>query len=311
MTRIAVYSPAKDEGHNVAAWAASAADADVVLLADTGSTHESRVAYDAEVYRGTSGHVHRISIQPFRFDDAFNTALALLPENIDIAVPLHLDERLEPGWRPLLEAAWETGARQFTFNYNWAPGVSFRHDRIHARHGFRWIYPAHECLVGPGPIAHTEITVTQHRDLSKDRSHDVELIELGWLENPTKSRPTYYWARELCYLGRWEESRALFDHYLKMDDARFDQERSEACRFLAQMSYQDGRENWLLRSASEAPQRREPWADLATHYSEIGMWQAASGAAARALMFQQTHSNAFHLDHTTWDTARLEELTRL
>ena len=105
--------------------------------------------------------VSSLIVSPWRFDDGFNAALSHVSADIDIAVPLHLDERLQSGWRSELEEAWREGGRQFTFDYEYAPGLTYRHDRIHARHGYRWKYPAHETPVGPGPRVDTNLTIKQ------------------------------------------------------------------------------------------------------------------------------------------------------
>jgi hypothetical protein len=248
-------------------------------------------------------------VAPWRFDDGFNAALSQVSSDIDIAVPLHLDERLQSGWREELEVAWAAGGRQFTFMYQWGPGLSFRHDRIHARKGFRWLGAAHEFPSGPGPKIDTGVRIVQERDDSKDRSQDDSLIELAWRESPT-ARTTYYWARQCWYRNRWDDARRLFLQYLDMKDATYDQERAEACRIMAKMVYDQYQEAWLLRACSESPARRECWADLAYWYRDHQMPQEAAGAATRALRItEQTPQNSFHLElGTAWDDETLKEM---
>src|SRR5205807_433889 len=88
--RVAVYAIARDEEAHVARWAASAAGADVRIVVDTGST-------DATVSRALSSGiaVHCISVEPFRYDEARNRALDLVPDDVDVCMPLDLDEVLE------------------------------------------------------------------------------------------------------------------------------------------------------------------------------------------------------------------------
>ena len=50
--------------------------------------------------------MHRIAIRPWRFDDARNAAMALIPDDVDVCCTMDMDMFLEPGWRPKLEAAW-------------------------------------------------------------------------------------------------------------------------------------------------------------------------------------------------------------
>jgi len=235
----------------------------------------------------------------------------LLPADADIAVPLDLDERLQPGWRESLEAAWRLGGRQFTFDYQWAPEVSFRYDRIHARHGYQWRGAAHEYPSGPGPKVDTDVRIVHERDQGKDRSQYLTLLEMGWREDPNP-RNTYYLAREYFYENDWTRSREMFERYLRMPEAVYDQERSEACRHMARMVYEQYQESWLLRACYEAPQRRECWADLAVWYRDHGQPQVAAGVAARVLSItEQTTDNSFRVEAWAWDDAAFRQMLTL
>ena len=213
-----------------------------------------------------------VAIVPFRFDAGFNAAMAHVPADVDICVPLHLDERLQHGWREDLTRVWRLGANRFTFWYQWSETLTFQHDRIHTREGWRWEFPAHENLVGPDPRMDTDVHIVQERDLTKDRDQDSSLIRLGYEENPENPRTTYYWGRQCFYENDWHNGRTVLLKYLALPAATFDQERSEACRFMAKMVYPDQIEKWLLRAVSECPRRREPWVDLATHYYKQMLW---------------------------------------
>lgn len=250
--RIAVYSPALNEAENVSDWLTSAADADEIVLVDTGSTDDTlRIAGDLAWYDDLGGFkVKQACISPWRFDTGYNVALALVSPDIDIAVPLHLDDRLEAGWRKELEKGWAAGGRQFRFTYNWHPELTYRHDRIHARHGYRWRLPAHEYLVGPGPIVETDLVMTHVRPNRERNRSDWRLIELAYQENPELPRAMYYWGRELFYLGRWEEARDMLSRYLRV--SQFPLERAEACRHMAAMAWPEQRAGWLRRAEFEA-----------------------------------------------------------
>jgi glycosyltransferase involved in cell wall biosynthesis len=292
--KIAVYAPAKNEAHNIEEWAKSAKGADEIVLLDTGSTDGTLEL--AKKHRGIKAH--QAVISPWRFDDGMNAALWHVSPDIDVAICLHLDDRLEPGWREEIEKAGLAG--QYTFNYKWSDELTYRHDRIHARHGYRWTGAAHEALDGPGPKVNTDLWMTQHRDLSKDRSQDPDLIHLAYRENKTP-RTTYYSAREHYYKDEWGPAREKFLEYLAMPGATYDQERAEACRIMARMVWPAQKEAWLLKACAEAPQRREPWAELALMYKEQGRNMEASGAAARAMSIRErTPENSFHCEDFAW-----------
>jgi glycosyltransferase involved in cell wall biosynthesis len=94
--KVAVYTIALNEAANAEHWAKSAVDADYRIVADTGST-------DDTVERLTSNGVtvHRIAVRPWRFDVARNTAMALIPSDVDVCCTMDMHRFLEPGWRPL------------------------------------------------------------------------------------------------------------------------------------------------------------------------------------------------------------------
>ena len=92
--KVAVYAIALNESMHVDRLASSAIDADYRVVADTGSTDDT-----VERLKKAGVTVHKIAIRPWRFDDARNAALALLPADADVCVTMDMDEFLEPGWR--------------------------------------------------------------------------------------------------------------------------------------------------------------------------------------------------------------------
>src|SRR5215467_10713693 len=102
--KIAVYAIAKNEAKHVERFVRSCDGADVVLVADTGSTDATR-----QLLTESAAATIDLNIRPWRFDDARNAALALVPPDIDICVSLDLDEVLTAGWRARIEAAWSPG----------------------------------------------------------------------------------------------------------------------------------------------------------------------------------------------------------
>jgi glycosyltransferase involved in cell wall biosynthesis len=101
--KIAVYAISKNEAMFVERFC-SAVDADLILIADTGSTDNT-----VELAKQHGAQVPEICITPWRFDDARNAALALLPRDIDVCVSLDLDEELQPDIRAL----WGVAAGAF------------------------------------------------------------------------------------------------------------------------------------------------------------------------------------------------------
>jgi len=97
--KICVYAISKNEQQFVQRFCESAKDADLILIADTGSTDDT--AEEARRWKQNSIDaranlmVHDICITPWRFDLARNAALALIPRDIDVCISLDLDEVME------------------------------------------------------------------------------------------------------------------------------------------------------------------------------------------------------------------------
>jgi glycosyltransferase involved in cell wall biosynthesis len=310
---IAVYSIALNEEQHVARWAASAEQADRMILVDTGSSDAT-----IETAQRLGVTVHQVTISPWRFDDARNAALALVPADVDICIPLDLDEVLMPGWREALTEAWRAGADRFAFDYvfSWnadgVPQVRYNHDKIHCRHGFRWVHPAHETLVGAGDSVVTAVRVEHHPDADKPRTQYLGLLETGYHEQPENPRALYYYARELSGANRWAESRQLFLDYLELPNAANEQERSAAMLYLARMVWDHLREPWLLKACAEAPNRRECWFALLSHYLELGRPSEAQGVAARLLSItSRDETNSFNCTAEAWDDALIRRVSGL
>ena len=98
--RVVTTTIMKDESAEfVERWAYSALDSDERVLVDTGTTQTEGLT----CARDLGVTVHEISVQPWRFDDARNAAMSLLPE-CDVVITLDVDEILMPGWRASLES---------------------------------------------------------------------------------------------------------------------------------------------------------------------------------------------------------------
>ena len=76
--KICVYAISKNEEMFVKRFCDSAKDADLILIADTGSTDDT-----VKLAKKHGAKVSPICITPWRFDDARNAALALIPERLD------------------------------------------------------------------------------------------------------------------------------------------------------------------------------------------------------------------------------------
>lgn len=249
--KIAVYAIAKNEEANVQGWLESLrGDADYVTFVDTGSTDDTvnkffdctGTSVSACAPRGPDNryHLHHVSIGPWRFDDAHNAALSLVPADADVCIPLALDERLCDFWRPKIQAKWQLGFHtKAMYTYQFDPSYSFMQNRIHARRGYRWVYPAHEGIYPYGGVSeHTvwipELVITQTQNKSVDRmGRDLKLLEMGIREYPNSARMNYYYGRQLMYAGLYHEALHFLERYNTLPGG-FDDERKQVVGCIAQ-----------------------------------------------------------------------------
>jgi tetratricopeptide (TPR) repeat protein len=288
--KICVYAISKNEAAFVERFCASAADADLILIADTGSTDET-----VALARVNGAVVHDICITPWRFDLARNAALALVPRDIEICISLDLDEVLQPGWRAEIERVWQEDTTRLRYMFDWGTGIAFKYEKIHARHGYRWHHPCHEYPVPDSRItekwADTDFLIAVHQpDPTKSRSQYMDLLQLAVDEDPACPRNAFYYARELTFNHRWDEAVAALEKYLAMPAASWPNERCYAQRLLGRCFEETGNwaeaVKWHRRACAEAPQTREPWCDLAMFMYRRGQWLDCYHAARSALAIE-------------------------
>jgi tetratricopeptide (TPR) repeat protein len=301
--KICVYAISKNEEQFVARFCESAKDADLILIADTGSTDNT-----VKEGRKSGAVVHEICITPWRFDHARNAAIALIPKDIDVCVSIDLDEMLEPGWREEIERVWDNGVTRMRYLYDWGGNVTFYYEKIHARHGYYWHHPCHEY---PRPDARinekysytNKLLVTHHPDPTKSRGQYLDLLALSVKEDPICPRNAFYYARELSFYSKWDEAIVELQRYLDLPTATWHHERCYAMRTMAKCyegkNQQAEAETWLLRAAAEAPSTREPWVALANLYYNQGRWQDCYGAAMRALSIKDKEL-VYTVDPSAW-----------
>jgi glycosyltransferase involved in cell wall biosynthesis len=286
--KIAVYAISKNEAQFVERFCNSAKDADLILIADTGSTDDT-----AELAAKHGAIVHSIHIKPWRFDLARNAALALVPADIDVCISLDLDEVLEPGWREEIERLWKPETTNLWYMFDWGSGLKFPHHKIHSRAGYHWHHPCHEEIrIDPRmqPVAaHSDMLLVSHYpDSTKSRGQYMEILEAAVKEDASDPSHYFYFARELTFCRRWTEAREALIHYLGMNAGSNQNERSYAMRLLGQtheeLNDQDGAQRWYLQAASEAPNTREPWCNLAMLMYRQSRWHECYMYAHRALL---------------------------
>jgi glycosyltransferase involved in cell wall biosynthesis len=289
--KTAIYTIALNEEQFVERWYESAKEADYLLIADTGSTDGT-----IEKARKLGINVVDVRVSPWRFDDARNAALASLPDDIDMCISLDMDEIITPGWKAILEDAWNRGVNRPRYKHIWSwnedgtPGLEFSYDHIHGRKGFRWRHPVHECIYSYGIEEKQEwlegIATHHHPDPAKSRAQYLPLLALSVKEDPHNDRNAFYYGRELYFYGRHEEAAKELKRHLDLPTAVWAPERAASMRFIAK-SLPEEAEFWLGKAVQQAPGRREPLVDLAKLYYEKNDWDNCLEMAESALSIQE------------------------
>lgn len=288
--KIAVYTIALNEEQFVKPWAESAKEADYLLIADTGSKDNT-----VSVARDLGVHVLEVSIDPWRFDDARNAALATIPKDIDYCIALDMDEVLLPGWKQELEQMLQQGVTRPRYKYTWSwkgdgsPGLQYGGDKIHLRKGYRWKHPVHEVLV-TDRLQEIQgwcgLEIHHHPDPTKSRGQYFPLLKVAVEEDPYDDRNAHYYARELYFAGMYEEAREEFQRHLKLPTAVWKPERAASMRYLSKVD-PENRRSWLQKAAKEDPSRREAFVELALlEYSEH-RWKECLAIAKKAIAIQE------------------------
>lgn len=279
--KVAVYTITKNEEQFIERWANSCKEADYRLVVDTGSTDNT--IHIAEL---AGCHTASISISPWRFDDARNASLALIPADIDYCIALDADEVLTPGWRESLEKVAPNVTRpRYKYVWSWNPdgaeGLVYSGDKIHARHGYRWTHPVHEVITPTIEEVQgwVDLEIHHYPDPTKSRSQYLPLLELAVQERPDDDRNRFYLGRELMFNGRLNEAKIHLEKHLELSS--WAPERATCMRYLGNITGE--KETWFLRACAEAPYRREPWVALAQLYYEQQKWYPCLAAAKRAL----------------------------
>lgn len=299
--KISVYTIALNEVQHVERWVNSVKDADYLVVADTGSSDGTVQALEAA---GVS--VYNISIKPWRFDDARNAALALVPSDADICISMDMDEFMAPGWRSVLTQAWTPSTTRINYVYQFdaVSGQSFYADKIHARHGYRWRRPVHETVFATSDneviVSSPDLVMNQIQDTSKSRKSYLPLLALSHQENPTDSQTLFWYARELMYNNQTHEAIDKLEQYLALESSTWPVERSEAMRYLGKL---DTRKlgHWLLKALDEADYRREIWCDLAEFYYHRQEWTNCYWASYNGIE-RGIRTGTYLDDPTVWGT---------
>ena len=277
--KIYVYAICKNEEKHVKRWINSMKEADGIYVLDTGSTDNSvKLLEDGGVNVTIKTYEH------FKFDQARNESLDLVPDDADICVCTDLDEVLNEGWRKELESIWEKDTDRlrynlyFTFGEDGNPLSSYYISKIHKKNKYTWAHSIHEVLSYVGSkeenIKTTDkITISHYPDKTKDRSYYLSLLEEAVNDYPEDDRNMHYLGREYMYNGEWEKSINTLIKHLNLKSSTWKEERSASMRFISRgyigLNRNEEAKMWLEKSIEETPNLREPYIELGFLYYNL------------------------------------------
>ena len=235
--KVYVYAISKNEEKFVERWMDSVNKADGIYVLDTGSSDNTVM-----LLKKRGAIVKEKKFESFRFDVARNLSLEMVPLDADICVCVDIDEVLEDNWREKLESIWEKEITRLRYNYVWShdkygnPAVNFYGEKIHSRHGYKWIHPVHEILSYDGKeVVKTtdDFTINHYPDNTKSRSSYLPLLLLSVKEDPTDDRNMHYLGREYMFYKMYDKSIDTLIKHLGLKKATWKDERCASMRFIA------------------------------------------------------------------------------
>ncbi|MRX74190.1 glycosyl transferase family 2 [Bacillus lacus] len=291
--KVAVYAVCRNEAEFVDRWVNSMGEADLVIVADTGSTDGT-----VEKLRERGVEVKSVSVQPWRFDMARNAVLNFIPDDFDVCVGTDMDEVFEAGWREKVEKAWAPGTNRLRYMFTWSfhpdgtPDKYFWFEKMHSKHGYRWVHAVHEKVHYYGEGTETYVTdgsvrLNHYPDWSKSRGQYLALLEVVMNEEPDQDRHMFWLGREYMYYGMWDEAIDRLQKHLEMPSAQWKEERAASMRYIAR-SWQGKGDNelakqWFLNAIAQAPNARESYVEMARFAYQFQDWPAVYHMVEEAL----------------------------
>lgn len=298
--KIAVYAISKNEIKHAQRWAEATKDADYRIVADTGSTDGTQ-----EVLKELGVDVYQIHINPWRFDDARNAALALVPEDADVCLILDLDEVPQEGFFDKVRKGWKPDSKNGWITMD--TGSTWLKDRLHSRDGWHWKYPCHEHQMWYGNSTMKDVYITdaiiKHLpDDSKSRSQYLQLLELSVREYPQDARMWTYMTREYYFNKRWDDVLTSAHKALECHPA-WNVEQAAVCRWAAEAETNKGNKEaaskWLLTGVDYAPSEGEAWFYVSMDAYRNNNWQQCLDTALRVL--EISRSTHYCYEPSIWD----------
>ena len=280
MAKLAVYTIALNEAKHVERWLEATKDFDVRLVADTGSTDGT-----PEMLAAAGVIVHRITVFPWRFDVARNTALSLVPADVDFCLALDMDETTGPDLYEKLRNLPTGSIDKVRIWHN--TGNRWRCDRVHSRNGWRWVSPCHEVTMwygeGEPRIVNIDADIYHLPDNTKPRSQYLPLLEMAVREAPNDGRMWTYLAREYYFAGDKDSLLDVAEDAIKRNP--WWPEQAAVAVWAGRMTDEVA---WFEHATRLNAEEAEPWHELAAYHYRHQNWTDCSIAAEAGVVCDPT-----------------------
>lgn len=329
--KIAVYAICKNEEQFAERFAASIFPADYVVVCDTGSTDNTKHILLNNLSANneyTSHEVYDIHVGPWRFDDARNAALMLVPEDADLCISLDLDETLQDEWYKILcneiTTHYRTMGRlydkyicRFKTIWDWRTiesddkstnTSSHWHERIHTRHNWKWRLPVHEVLTYTGDSDHSQIwawlgglTMTQKPDMVEGKHSYLPLLEQSIKEDPQVWKSWFFYADELVKANRLQDAIVALEKALLIPDCDKAYVNTMLGGIWKSLDLLEAQAHYQ-KACTLNPMSRESWVTLALFFKEIGSTNQATYAIEKAKACT-TQSSGYDFNPNAWNNS--------
>lgn len=191
---------------------------DEIIIVDTGSQDQTK-----EIAAGFSAKIYDF---PWINDFSAARNFSFSKATKDYILWLDADDIIKPEDQEAFKKAKEKmdGTEDAiymkyntSFDSDGKPTFSYYRERLVKRtNQYQWSEPVHECLhVAGRNIKHWDIAVSHHKLVKSYSSRNLDIYEMQIKNNkPLSPRGQYYYARELKYHNRNEESIKYFEEFL-------------------------------------------------------------------------------------------------
>lgn len=289
--KISAYTICLNEQKHVARWLEANKGADLRVIVDTGSTDATLNMLVEAQKTDPNLIVHQITVKPWRFDDARNAALSLVPPDVDVCMSVDMDEMPDPDFYDIVRRDWKPETTRGWFAFD--TGSVWQANRLHTRFNYRWVAPCHEVAEWFGEGQEVSQTFNTHMkhcpDSEKSRAQYLPLLLMAVNEHPEDGRMWVYLAREYYFERNWPKVLETSAVAVALENT-WNVERAYACRLAGQAAWETDHDPMplLLEGVKHDPESLEAWYPVAFHHFINRRWKECWQAASKRLKLPET-----------------------